>query len=67
MSFMAQVRRGMNGEVLDCGTDLNMENGMAEWVCVSLKGKLNTVVIQISWNRWVHKAITVQASDFTLP
>ena len=30
MSFMAQVRRGMNGEVLDCGTDLNMQNGMAE-------------------------------------
>ena len=30
MSFMAQVRRGMNGEIIDCGTDLNMQNGMAE-------------------------------------
>lgn len=30
MAFMATVKRGVGGEVLDCGTDLNMENGMAE-------------------------------------
>lgn len=30
MSLMAAVKKGPKGEVLDCGTDLNMENGMAE-------------------------------------
>jgi len=30
MGFMAQVTRGAGGQIVNCGTDLNMENGLAE-------------------------------------
>lgn len=30
MSYMATVRKNAAGEVIDCGTDLNMQSGMAE-------------------------------------
>ncbi|XP_067951986.1 transmembrane protein 208-like isoform X1 [Watersipora subatra] len=30
MKMMARVKHSLQGEVLDCGTDLNMKNGLAE-------------------------------------